>query len=207
MRNRSLFATFFVALLFLSACGSDADDTTASDDLDAAEVVSEAEAEAVEEDDEAAAAASTCPATTGSFETVDGASLAPTNALAARLLEGQAYTIYLTDRPISADEVSFVSGPTAEVGEVIVTMAITTFNADGPVDPVVAGESIEYTPDFGVRTFVVTADVGGTLLGDSTDGQGTLMVSQVDGRLCGEVTYSDGQKSLTAVIDAEITDI
>ncbi|MEM1334466.1 MAG: hypothetical protein AAGG08_13520 [Actinomycetota bacterium] len=222
MRTPPIAAAACAALLVLSACGSDGDDPAGSDDsagtADEATDLDESsdgddsgeadvDADGGAEADGDAATESDCPATSGSFESADGATLSPTSALAARILGGEAYTIYLADRPLAPDEVSFVAGPTAEADEVIVTMAITTFNAEGPVEPVVAGETVEYTPDFGVRTFVVTADVGGTLLGDSTDGEGTTVVSQVDGRFCAEVTYSDGQKSLTAVIDAEIVDI
>ncbi|MEM9465028.1 MAG: hypothetical protein AAGA90_06630 [Actinomycetota bacterium] len=66
---------------------------------------------------------------------------------------------------------------------------------------------VEYTSDFGVRTFVVTADVGGTFLGDSTDASGTITVTSIGSSICGEVTYTDGEKSLTAVFDAPIVDV
>lgn len=199
------WAAIVAMVLFGAACGGSDDDVVESGDVAEAAVDDSASEEG---DTDAATPAPDCDATSGLFTTADGATtLNPTSALAARILEGQAYTIYLADRPLAADEVSFINAPAAGAGETIVTVALTTFNAEEPPLPVVAGEVVEYTPDFGVRTFVVTADIAGELLGNSTDASGTLTVTEVDGRFCAVVSYEDAEKSIEVVIDAEIVDI
>lgn len=201
------WAAVVAMVLFGAACGG------GDDAEESADVAETAVDDSASEDDDGdagadAAPAADCDATSGVFTTADGSTtLNPTSALAARILDGQAYTIYLADRPLAADEVSFINAPAAGAGETIVTVALTTFNAEEPPPPVVAGEVVEYTPDFGVRTFVVTADIGGELLGNSTDASGTMTVTEVDGRFCAVVSYTDTEKSVEVVIDAEIVDI
>ncbi len=209
MRPIKLFILLVALATFAAACGGDGDDTASTDDT--GDATSDADATAdTDEADEAAAepAEPDCAPTSGTFESIDGAvTLTATDAIAGRILDGQAYSIYLADRALSEDELGIISVPEPGAGEVVVALAITTFNAEGPEDPVVAGEVVEYTSDFGVRTFVVTADLGDDILGNSTEASGTVTITSVGSSICGEVTYQDNEKTLTAVFAAPVKDV
>lgn len=113
------------------------------------------------------------------------------SAKAVRLADGAAYTIYLADFPISDDDISAFSQPEVPDDGAMVTLFLTTFNA--PADPqiITAGTTIDYTPDFGVLTFRVVAQVGTEQFGSLHTAQGTVTVDEAGDYICGTVEYTD----------------
>ncbi len=225
MTRRTTYTSLIAAAtLLLAACGgSDGDETsdTSSGDSDTSSDAAETPDEAADDNGDAAddadtandggdagaAGGSDCEPTSGSFESVDGAVSTSIGGAAAVSLEGgAAYTVYLAAQDLSPDDIGSFSGPDATADAPVIALPITIFNAEGELQPIEAGVSIPYTPDFGVLTFRVTADLGDEFLGNNVDAEGTVTITNVDGNLCGTVDYSDGEKSLTATFDAPTKD-
>lgn len=129
-----------------------------------------------------------------------------TSAAAVSLEGGRAYTMYLADFDLSVDDISMFSTPTVPEGGTMFTVAVTVFNAPDveAFDPLSPGVVIEYTSEFEVLTFVVTARDGDEIHGRSTGAEGTLEVTGTGGTFCGTVTYTDGEKTLTGTFESPV---
>lgn len=121
---------------------------------------------------------------------------------AAVKLADSAYTIYAGDFAVAPDR---ISGASAEDGQHLVTLAITTFNATEVPPALEEGQTIDYTSEFGVLTFSVILNEGTTPVGNNAGASGTVEVVSVDdSAICVDVDYSDDEKSVVGTIAATI---
>lgn len=82
----------------------------------------------------------------------------------------------------------------------------TVLNAKDPakVALVAVGDHVEWTDEFGVRTFLVTAEGSGEQYQSNMGGKGTLDVTAVGKRFCGTVEYSDDEKQVSGTFAADV---
>jgi hypothetical protein len=195
-RARRALALIAALLLTLAAsCGDDDGGGTSAPNDDAAA------------DGEGAGGTSgSCDGTSATGSSPGNGSFSGTGAAAVSLEGGKAYTVHIGDFELSADDVSAFGTPTIPEGGTMFTVAVTVFNAEdvAALEPIAAGQVIDYTPEWGELTFVVTAtDEGGTH-GMSSNAEGTVTVTAVGDMFCGSVTYTDDQKSLSGTFEASV---
>lgn len=141
--------------------------------------------------------------------TVDNSSFTGTASVAVSLEKGKAYTLYVTDFPISTSDISMVASPEVPAGKTLFMVADTVFNAPDPsaVEAVAPGDKVEWTSKFGVRTFTVMAQVGAKPHGNNSGGKGTLEVTKVGDLFCGTIEYHDDEKELSGTFAAPVKDL
>lgn len=194
-------ATLGLLALLTSACsGDDKDDSGGGDNQQAASDTTAASGT----DDTSGGDDSSgdCAATEVTFTGAGTEGFEPVATLAASLVEGAAYTVYLADFEMDEADLSMFSAPTPAEGETLVTVAVTVFNAEEDPAPIEVGTEIPYTDEFGVLTFRVTSQTGETLAGNNTDATGSLTVTAVGDTFCAEIDYTDGEKSIKGTIQA-----
>ncbi len=203
MRNRRTAIVALLAITGLVACGGD--DDSSGDAADAAAAEGDAPADDAVATTAADVAPELCGTTDATFENATtGASFAPTSAAAVSLEGGAAYTVYLGDFDIDVDALSFISTPEPGVGEHMVTVAITTFNAEGTPEIPAVGRTIEYQDEFGELTFIVTANEGAEYFGNNSGAGGTVSITAVGDSLCFDIEYSDAEKSFNGTVAAPV---
>jgi len=218
------------ALMALAACSDDDDEPAEAEDAavneaPADETPDEAPADETPEDeavdDEAAAededaagdapvevAAEGCPATDATGTTPAGTDFQATSAVAARIEDGAAYTLYLADFDLNLDSFGLISSPEVPEGGTLWTVSVTIFNAD-PEDivPIEVDTVVEPGRPFGELTYTVIVQEGEER-GTASDGQaGTLTVVGIGDVFCGTMEYADDEKSLSGGFRAPTKDI
>jgi hypothetical protein len=146
-----------------------------------------------------------CDGTSASGESPGNDSFSGTSAVAISLEGGKAYTVYIADWDLQPDDVSVFGSPEIPDDNTLFTVAVTAFNADvDALDPLEPGQVIEYTSEWEVLTFVVTAtDADGTH-GMSTNAEGTVTITGTGDSFCGSVTYTDDQKTISGTFEAPV---
>lgn len=197
VHSRRLVALLAAVTLTVAACGGDDDGGDAAD----GGTGDGTDTEQVDADD----GAGECEGNTASGDAPYG-SFDATHAVAISLADGSAYTVYLTDFELRPDDVSLFSGPEIPDDGKLFTVAVTVFNSEDPeaLDPLAAGQEVGIAEEFGELTFVATAQDPEDRYGNSMEAEGSVTITSVGDRFCGEVTYTDPEKSLSGTFDAPV---
>ncbi|MFP3907598.1 MAG: hypothetical protein ACLFWR_11255 [Acidimicrobiales bacterium] len=203
------FLVLLIALaLTVTACGDDGGDDAVGggdgDGIDTEQVDADTDSDDAEQVD-AGAGAGECAGNSASGEAPHG-DFATTHAVAISLADGSAYTVYLSDFELRPDDVSQFSGPEIPDDGRLFTVAVTVFNAEDPeaLEPLTAGQEVGIAEEFGELTFVVTAQDAEGQYGNNMEAEGTVTITSVGDRFCGEITYADTEKSLSGTFDAPV---
>lgn len=198
-------------LLFLAACGGGDDETPDETPDPAVETTADPEpapaadaaADPAPADDGVDVAGASCPSTSVTGTTPAGTAFEAVSAVAANIVEGAAYTLYIGDFELTTDSFGMISNPEVPPDGIMWTVAITIFNAE-PEDivPIEAGRVIEAGLPFGELTFTVVVQEGDAFSGASDGEVGTVTLTSVGETLCGTIEYTDGEKSLTGTFQA-----
>lgn len=142
----------------------------------------------------------------------DDQSFRVTSSRAVSLAGGAGYTIYLANYDIPAGEVGGLSAPVPPDGKTLITIFLTTFNAQGTPAIIKEGDNIAYETEFNKLTFRVITQVGAESFNSNTAAQGSFKVTATGDHICGEIDYSDSasgdlaavQNQLKGTIGAEV---
>jgi hypothetical protein len=199
-RTRRVLVLIAVLLLtFAASCSDDSSDDRSRPDGDTA----------ADEDRGAGDIPGSCDGTAARGSSPGTGSFTASSAAGVSLEGGKAYTIYLADFEVTTDDVSAFSTPTVPDGGTMFIVAVTVFNAPDvdAIEPIAAGQVIEYTSEWEVLTFVVTATDGSVTHSLSSGADGSLTVTAVGETFCGTIDYVDGEKSLSGTFEAPITSV
>lgn len=180
--------------LVLGGCGDDGTDSAGSDDAPSDEAGSSDEAA---DAGECAGTDVTISGPGGDVEVISSA--------AVSLVDGAAYTVYLADFELDGDAITMFSAPEIPDDGSLATVAVTIFNAEEDPAPIEQGTTVEWTSDFGVLTYAFTIEEGEELHGTNTGAEGTLEITAVGDTFCGDIDYTDGEKSISGTIEAPVT--
>lgn len=202
IRSRRTLALIATVLLTLAtACGDDDGGANATGDTPTGE-------SAGGDGGDTAAGGGTqgsCNGTSAVGESPGSGSFSGGSAVAISLEGGKAYTVYIADWDLSPDDVSAWGTPEIPEGNTMFTVAVTAFDADADtLEPLEPGQVIEYTSEWQVLTFVVTATDDDGTHGISNNAEGTVTVTGTGDTFCGSVTYTDDQKSLSGTFEAPV---
>lgn len=125
----------------------------------------------------------------------DDQSFRVTSARAVSLAGGAGYTIYLANYDIPEGEVGGLTAPAPPEGKTLVTIFLTTFNAQGTPAIIKTGDDIAYTTEFNKLTFRVITQVGAQAFNSNTAAQGSFKVTATGDHICGEIDYIDSATS------------
>lgn len=184
-------------VLVLAGCGDDGDDGDARASGDPTDTTAG--------DDGAASCADTDLTLTNR---ATGTTFDASSTAAVSLEGGAAYTAYAADFDLSLDDISLFSNPEVPADGNLATIAVTVFNAEEELAPLEAGQVVDHdTSEFGILTFVVTANAGEELYGNNLGGEGELTITAVGDRFCAEIDYRDDEKELTGALSAPVKDL
>ncbi|MGK2949929.1 MAG: hypothetical protein ACSLFP_15260 [Acidimicrobiales bacterium] len=137
-----------------------------------------------------------------------GTSFDASSTAAVSLEGGAAFTAYAADFDLELDDISLFSSPEVPADGNLATIAVTVFNSEEELDPLEAGQVVTHdTSEFGILTFVVTANAGEELYGNNLGGEGELTITAVGDRFCAEIDYRDDEKELTGTLSAPVKDL
>ncbi len=194
MRTRPTLALLATATLLLGACSDDGGDDAGGAADDAATTTAPA-----------SDGGGTCAGTDLTYSGPGTEAFDPTSTLAVEVMEDAAYTVYIGDEEIDPDSIGIVSSPEPSADGTLITLAVTTFNAEGEPPTIELGEPIAYTDEFGGLTFRITSQAGETVNGSNMNASGDLTVTSLGDTFCAEIEYTDDEKSLSGTIEAPIT--
>lgn len=197
-----------LALLVAAGCGDDRDaDTGLGDVLDGASGDVDGEDEGAGDEGVGGGGAGgggDCGPTDVEITTPEG-TIDVTSTAAVSLEDGAAYTAYLADFELEPEAITMFSSPEVPVDAAMLTLSVTVFNAEEPVEPIEAGTEVRYEgSNFGVLTFVVMVNHGDELYGTAIDAEGTLTVTAVGECFGAEVDYADEEKTVTGTVNAAV---
>lgn len=134
----------------------------------------------------------------------DDQSFRVTSARAVSLAGGAGYTIYLANYDIPDGEVGGLTAPAPPEGKTLVTIFLTTFNAQGTPAIIKTGDDIAYTTEFNKLTFRVITQVGAQSFNANSAAQGSFKVTATGDHICGEINYSDSATSDLSAIQNQL---
>ncbi len=199
--RRSLRGPWLIpVLLFASvACGGSSDNDPEPT----------AAASAVSQSDGSTATAANCPAVPfavhlrsarGANVGNDDQSFEVTSAKGVIMAGGAGYSLYLANFELDDAVVGGLTPPVAPEGRTLITIFLTTFNAQGVPATVKEGDVIPHTSESNKLTFRVVSQVGNQSYNSAAAAQGTFTVTATGDQICGEIDYSDSATAdLTAV--------
>lgn len=141
-----------------------------------------------------------CPATPypvvlkaarGSTIGVDDQSFRVQSSRAVSLAGGTGYTIYLANFDLPEGEVGGLVAPTPPDGKTLITIFLTTFNAEGTPPVIAKGDEIPFTMAFNKLTFRVASMVGDQSFSSFITAKGSFKVTELGDQICGEIDYVD----------------
>jgi hypothetical protein len=215
-----ILALLAALTLVLAACGSDSDGDASggSDNGSEGETGGDAgENGAGENDGDAGGNGGGDCAGTRATGTYPGGDFSATSALAVPFDGGLAWTAFLADFDLDPDDLASALSSTTggraipdgfvPGGSVLFSVALTTpvpIEEPGPIEP---GTVDAWASGVEGLAFVVVAAAGEETFGTLFGADGTVTVTSVGDRLCGEIDYTDGEKSLTGTFEAPAIDI
>lgn len=206
---RLVFAAALIALVaaLALACGGDDDDGSDDDNGDTASATTSGSGNSSGD------AAGACPAlpytialkaARGATIGNDDQSFRVTSSRAVSLAGGAGYTIYLANYDIPDGEVGGLAAPVPPGGKTLITVFLTTFNAQGTPAIIKTGDDIAYTNEFNKLTFRVITQVGKESFNANSAAKGSFKVTSTGDRVCGEIDYIDSATSDLSAVQNQV---
>jgi len=131
------------------------------------------------------------------LEPFEAPDLAITDTVAVKVNDA-AYTLYLADYDIDRSAIGVIEAPHPPRGKILITLAITVFNAEGEPPPIEVGDVIPAGAEFGEQTFIVIVERGDDMYSSSPAASGEVHVLGLDaGGICVAVDYQDLEDDTT----------
>ncbi len=135
----------------------------------------------------------------------DGTSVSLTEAGAATFGDGVSYSTFASDFAPDPDTNLLLEYPAVPDDGTIAYISTAVFNQETDHPALAPGDEIAWTRDFDVVTFAVIVQSGADQFSTSTDGAGTLSVSEVsDDRICFDLEYTDAEKAVSGTLSADV---
>lgn len=173
------------ALLLTSACGAD-------------------EPDGAESESSESSAAPDCATELVVTLANSGTTITLDHAEAVSIESGAAYTMYAADFPLDLGTASLATNPKPEPGGHLASLFVTVFNAEETPPPVEAGAVVPADAESGERVFLVTVASDAEQFITGSGASGTIAMNAVGDAVCADVDYSDGEKSITGTLAADV---
>jgi len=135
----------------------------------------------------------------------DGSAVELTESGAATFGDGVTYATFAADFTPDPDTNLLLEYPTVPDDGTIAYISTAVYNQETDYPALAAGDRIAWTRDFDVLTFAVIVQSGTDQFTMSTDGAGTLTVTEVsDDSICFDLDYTDAEKAVTGTVSADV---